>query len=110
MILSGKEIEARMGTDINISPFDESRLNPNSYNLSLHNEILTYEEVVLDMKKSNRVRRMTIPESGLVLEPNRLYLARSHRTHRDAQPGTDDRRAFLHRTLGPVYPCHRRVR
>ena len=77
MILSGQEIEARMGSDINITPYDASRLNPNSYNLCLHNEILTYEEVVLDMKKKNRVRRMTIPDSGMVLEPNRLYLART---------------------------------
>lgn len=77
MILSGEEIRRHLGKEIRISPFDESRLNPNSYNLTLHSEILTYEEVVLDMKKSNRVRRLEIPESGMVLEPNRLYLART---------------------------------
>ena len=77
MILSGNEIRERMGSEINIEPYDPKNLNPNSYNLSLHDEILTYEEVVLDMKKANRVRRMTIPESGLVLEPNRLYLGRT---------------------------------
>ena len=77
MILSGEEIRENLGTNILIDPFDPERLNPNSYNLTLHNEILTYEEVVLDMRKSNRIRRMPIPESGLVLEPNRLYLART---------------------------------
>ena len=77
MILSGEEIRENLGTNIVIDPFDPSRLNPNSYNLTLHNEIITYEEVVLDMRKNNRVRHMTIPESGLVLEPNRLYLART---------------------------------
>ena len=77
MILSGDEIHRNIGTNIEIEPFDKSKLNPNSYNLSLHNEILTYEEVVLDMKKCNRTRRMIIPEDGLVLEPNRLYLART---------------------------------
>lgn len=77
MILSGDEIRKRQGQDIIIDPFDESNLNPNSYNLSLHNEILTYEEVVLDMRKANRVRRITIPDSGLVLSPNQLYLART---------------------------------
>ncbi len=77
MILSGEEINRRLGTDIWIDPYDPERLNPNSYNLTLHHELMTYEEVVLDMKKSNRIRRMTIPESGLVLEPNRLYLGRT---------------------------------
>ena len=77
MILSGDEIRQNLGSNIDINPFDPANLNPNSYNLTLHNEILTYEEVVLDMRKANRVRRMTIPESGLVLEPNRLYLGRT---------------------------------
>lgn len=77
MILSGSEIKRRLSTDILIDPFDEERLNPNSYNLTLHHEIMTYEEVVLDMCKPNRVRRLTIPESGLVLSPNQLYLGRT---------------------------------
>jgi len=77
MILTGQEIRRQMGSNIVIDPFDESRLNPNSYNLSLHNELLTYEEVVLDMRKANRVRRIVIPPEGLVLSPNQLYLART---------------------------------
>ncbi len=77
MILSGDEIQQRIGTDIVIDPFDATRLNPNSYNLSLHNELMVYEEVVLDMRQANRVRRMTIPEDGLVLSPNQLYLGRT---------------------------------
>lgn len=77
MILSGLEIKARLGSDIVIDPFDEARLNPNSYNLSLHSEVMIYEELVLDMRKPNRVRRLTIPPEGLVLEPNQLYLGRT---------------------------------
>lgn len=77
MILSGQEIRHRLDTDIVIEPYDESRLNPNSYNLSLHNELMVYEEVVLDMAKDNRVRRVEIPEEGLVLSPNQLYLGRT---------------------------------
>jgi len=77
MILSGHEIRHRLGNDIHIDPFDEARLNPNSYNLSLHDELLVYEEVVLDMRKSNRVERITIPADGLVLAPNQLYLGRT---------------------------------
>ena len=77
MILSGEEIRKQLGSNIVIDPFDPNHLNPNSYNLSLHNEIITYEEVVLDMRKRNRVRRFEIPESGLVLNTNQVYLART---------------------------------
>ena len=73
MILSGHEIRAQLGSNIVIDPFDPIRLNPNSYNLSLHDELLVYEEVVLDMRKANRVRRISIPPQGLVLNPQQLY-------------------------------------
>jgi dCTP deaminase len=77
MILTGHEIRRRLGRDIVIDPFDEARLNPNSYNLTLHNELMTYEEVVLDMKKANRIKRLEIPPEGIVLNPTQLYLART---------------------------------
>ena len=77
MVLSGHEIRRQLGTNIVIDPFDESRLNPNSYNLTLHDELMVYEEVVLDMRRPNRVRRLTIPAEGLVLPPNQLYLGRT---------------------------------
>ncbi len=77
MILSGHEIENRLGDQIVIEPYDAERLNPNSYNLSLHNELMVYEEVVLDMRKANRVRRIEIPDDGLILGPNQLYLGRT---------------------------------
>ena len=78
MILSGKEIMRQMGKEILIAPFDEKKVNPNSYNLSLHNELLVYENNVLDMRTPNKVRRITIPEEGLLLEPNKLYLGRTN--------------------------------
>lgn len=77
MILSGLEIREQMGRNIVIDPFDERNLNPNSYNLTLHDELMVYEEVILDMRKANRVRRITIPPEGLVLSPNQLYLGRT---------------------------------
>jgi len=77
MILSGVEIREQLGTNITIEPFDERQLNPNSYNLTLHDEIMVYEEVVLDMRHMNRVRRMEVPKDGLVLSPNQLYLGRT---------------------------------
>ena len=77
MILSGHEIRAQLGRDIIIEPFDESRLNPNSYNLALHDELMVYEELVLDMRKKNRVRRIPVPREGFVLQPGQLYLGRT---------------------------------
>ena len=77
MILSGHQIRKQLGTNLVIDPFNEANLNPNSYNLTLYNELMTYEEVVLDMAKPNRVRRITIPPEGLVLGPNQLYLGRT---------------------------------
>jgi dCTP deaminase len=77
MVLSGHEIRRRLGSDILIEPFDESRLNPNSYNLTLHSELMVYEELILDMRKANRVRRLAIPPDGMVLQPNQLYLGRT---------------------------------
>jgi dCTP deaminase len=77
MILSGEEIRRNLGSSIVIEPFDPERLNPNSYNLTLHDELITYEEVVLDMRQPNRTRRIKIPADGLVLSPNQLYLART---------------------------------
>ena len=78
MILSGQEIKKHMGKEIIIEPFDEKRINPNSYNLSLAGELLVYDNHVLDMKEPNPVSRIIIPEDGLLLEPNRLYLGRTN--------------------------------
>jgi dCTP deaminase len=77
LILSGREIKNKMGKEIVIEPFSEKQLNPNSYNLKLHNELLVYDEEVLDMKKQNKVKKIVIPEEGLVLEPGKLYLGRT---------------------------------
>ena len=77
MILSGREIKNKLGQEIVIEPFNEKQLNPNSYNLRLHNELLVYEEPVLDMKKENKTRKLIIPPEGLMLETGRLYLGRT---------------------------------
>lgn len=77
MILSGKEIEKRLGSDIFIEPFDASQINPNSYNLKLHHELMVYEKEELDMKTPNPIRMIEIPEEGLLLETNKLYLGRT---------------------------------
>lgn len=77
MILTGPEIKRRLGTDIHIDPFQDQLLNPNSYNLRLHNELLVYTAETLDMKAENPTERLILPEEGLLLEPGRLYLGRT---------------------------------
>ena len=77
MLLSGQEISRRQNDGILIEPFSNERVNPNSYNLALHHELLVYEEVVLDAAAPNRYRRIEIPPDGLTLQPNMLYLGRT---------------------------------
>lgn len=77
MILSGKEIRKKMGTEIIIDPYSEKQLNPNSYNLRLHQDLMVYNEPVLDMKKKHTTSMITIPEEGLQLKPGVLYLGRT---------------------------------
>jgi dCTP deaminase len=77
MILSGLEIEKRLNKSLFIEPYDPSQLNPNSYNLRLHNELLVYTDMPLDMKTLPATEKMIIPEEGLLLEPGKLYLGRT---------------------------------
>ena len=77
MILSGKEILKRKDKDIIIEPFNKNQVNPNSYNLKLHNELMVYEKSPLDMKEDNAAQKIIIPEDGLLLESRKLYLGRT---------------------------------
>jgi dCTP deaminase len=77
VILTGKEILKRLGHDIKIEPYNEKLLNPNSYNLCLHEELLVYTQFPLDMKKPNPSEKLIIPSEGLLLEPGKLYLGRT---------------------------------
>lgn len=100
MVLSGNQIlrEAEEGR-ITIDPFTpETRLNPNSYNLRLHSELLTYgsncdhkdlakggreaidifrTNAVIDMKHEPITQTHTIAGDGMWLLPNRIYLGRT---------------------------------
>lgn len=79
MILSGMEIKKQQALgNIEITPFDECLINPNSYNLRLHNELLVYEDDLLDMKRPLATKKLRIPEEGFILFPGRLYLGRTY--------------------------------
>ncbi len=77
MILTGSEIAKRLKSDIIIEPYQPDLLNPNSYNLRLHDELLVYRERTLDMKRPTATKRLHIPQEGLLLKPGRLYLGRT---------------------------------
>ena len=77
MILSGREIVRHMGEEIIIDPFDPKKVNPNSYNLTLSDELMIYNSHELDMKKRNEGHLIHIPEEGIVLQPNKIISASS---------------------------------
>ena len=78
MMLTAQAIcDAIDAGEIDIKPFNRERLGPNSYDLSLHNELLIYKDAILDMKKDNHVERIKIPDDGYLLQPGTLYLART---------------------------------
>ena len=108
MILSGREIKRRLGRNIFIEPFNLKQLGPNSYNLRLHNELMVYENAVLDMKQKPEVKSIIIPEDGIELQPGTLYLGRTieHTKTLDCVPMVEGRSSigrlglFIHITAG----------
>jgi len=79
MMLTGLEIKRQVELgNIKISDFDEKHIQPNSYDLRLHGELMEYIYDELDMKKDNPTRSFPIPEEGFVLQPGKLYLGRTH--------------------------------
>ena len=75
MILTGNEIHKQVNKNkIVISPFNAHNLNPNSYNVELGDYLKVYEDEVLDSKKELKTKIIKIPDEGIILEPNKIYL------------------------------------
>lgn len=76
MILSGRQItlEQQAGRIV-IDPFDEAAVNPNSYNFTLSDRLVVYSGELLDASQQNPTEELRIPEAGLLLKANQLYLA-----------------------------------
>ena len=76
-MISGKEIlNCMKNGNIIIEPFDISKLNPNSYNVTLAPKLKVYKkDIVLDPKKDNEYEEFEIPEEGFILQPGELYIA-----------------------------------
>jgi dCTP deaminase len=81
MILSHKGIlqGIKQGT-VDISPFNESNLGANSYDVSLNAHLLVYSSERLDCRNENKTEEFIIPASGFVLYPGELYLGRTNET------------------------------
>jgi len=100
-ILTGPEIKSQVERGrIEVSPFDESRVQPNSLDLTLGDEVCVYEGVVyapkltvagasslewsyslhadphghLDSRKDNPVARFKLDKMGWLIKPGILYL------------------------------------
>ncbi|WP_028590459.1 dCTP deaminase [Paenibacillus massiliensis] len=75
MILTGHEIrEQILSGKIIVEPFDEKSINPNSINFRLGDFVKVYKNKVLDPKVKQEVEVIPIPDQGLVLLPDTLYL------------------------------------
>lgn len=75
MILSGKEIAKQVERKkIIIEPFNPNNINPNSYNYTLDKYIKVYKNNALDAKEMNDTETIEIPDEGMILEPNKIYL------------------------------------
>jgi dCTP deaminase len=76
MILTDKTIIDEIASgNIVIEPLIEENIGTNSVDLTLSNTLLMYTDHVLDTKKKNAYVPFIIPEEGMILQPNILYLA-----------------------------------
>lgn len=78
-MLLGHEIDKEVkNKKIYIHPYIPSNIGPNSYDVTLDSKLLVYDMDncggVLDCKKPNKLKNITIPEEGYILQPGILYL------------------------------------
>ncbi len=59
-----------------IEPYSENKLGPNSYDVTLFNQLTIYDlgDGQLDSRKENKTITFEIPKEGFVLQPGILYL------------------------------------
>lgn len=74
LLLHNQIINEYHNDRIRIAPFNFKQVGPNSYDVTLSPLLKIYTNDVLDMKIQNPTKTIVIPEEGLVLEPNELYL------------------------------------
>lgn len=78
MILTGNSILTNHNLKkIIIEPFAPEHVNPNSYDLTLGDQLLVYNNEILDTKSDNNYSLIQIPEEGFLLKKNEFYLGHS---------------------------------
>ncbi len=79
MILTGSKIVEELHNGyITLVPFEESLINPNSYNYRLGTEIVEITYDTTNINTSPQKNTIVIPNEGYVLQPQKLYLAATH--------------------------------
>jgi len=74
-ILSGDKIKLSHSVGkIVITPYDDSRVGPNSYDVRLGDTLVIYKNKVLDARNQNFTESFRIPPEGYLLVPGKLYL------------------------------------
>lgn len=78
MILTGNEIKRNVDqAKIDIRPFCINNLTTNSFDITLGDSLIYYNEDILDPKKENKYTEIIIPDEGVVLQKNNFYLGHS---------------------------------
>ena len=74
-MISGSEIIRQINKgNIVIKPFSPDQINPNSYNLTLGDEIRVFTSPILDSRKENPTKTIQIGPEGYVLTPGQIHL------------------------------------
>lgn len=78
MILTGHAIkDAVANGQIKLSPYSETNVGPDSYDLALGTEIIRYLDPALDAKKPPAHEKITLPPEGLLLKAGDFVLGHS---------------------------------
>jgi len=78
MILTGAEIlEQQKAGRLRIDPFHPDQISPNSYDFRLGDALEVYEREELDSRADNPRKSIRIPDEGIVLRTDRVYLAQT---------------------------------
>jgi len=78
MILTGAEIlEQQKAGRLRIDPFHPDQISPNSYDFRLGDALEVYEREELDSRADNPRKSIRIPDEGIMLRTDRVYLAQT---------------------------------
>lgn len=96
MILTGNKITKEVkNKKIKISPFEESKITTNSYDLDLGNIIIRYKTNLIDPRERSPYEEIEIPENGLTLNQGEFVLG-----HSKEQIGSDFYVPLIHGKSG----------